>query len=65
MKIKLSHIDQVATDQNVNGVYIKLQVRWTITNEPGKILEKAKLDVMAPCQAMVFNPEVFKGEKKN
>lgn len=25
-----------------------------------KILEKAKLDVMAPCQAMVFNPEVFK-----
>lgn len=29
-----------------------------------KILEKAKLDVMAPCQAMVFNPEVFKGEKK-
>ena len=29
-----------------------------------KILEKAKLDVMAPCQAMVFNPEVFKGKKK-
>lgn len=51
MKIKLSHIDQVATDQNVNGVYIKLQVRWTITHEPGKNFRKS-------------NPEVFKGEKK-
>ena len=66
MKIKLSHVDQVATDQSVDGVYVKLQVRRTITHEPENKLKKknkTKLAVMTPHQVMAYNPQIFKGRK--
>ncbi len=34
VKIKLSHVEQMAADQNVNSVHVKLQLGWTITYEP-------------------------------
>ena len=34
VKIELSHVQQMTSDQNINGVHIKLQLRRAIAHKP-------------------------------
>lgn len=42
VKIELSHVQQMTSDQNINGVDIKLQLRGTIAHKPGHKVAEIK-----------------------
>lgn len=36
VKIKLSHVQQMTANQNIDGIHVKLQLRGAVTHEPEK-----------------------------
>ena len=42
VKIELSHVQQMTSDQDINGVHIKLQLRGTIAHKPGHKVAEIK-----------------------